>query len=728
MSRALLFVALLGSIGCARSVAARGTGWWRVNTDHVQLDTDLDRAHAVSAGWAFEDDYRALAHVFPQCEAPEISERVSVTMIAHGDEYDHFAMQQTSGFFRPARAGIVGDDPTIVVRSGSGLASGYFTQVYVHELTHRFVARCYPEAPAWLHEGMARFFETMQVGRDVVVGIAPYRVAGNASWVSPFLSGGLEILQVSPRRMPVPSALVALSDADFYRLDTRSWNYASGWALIHMLSLGGDAALRTRFTQYLAGTADHGADAAWFGRAFEGVDLDREFQAYLSTQRLERRVRYTPPPLDDPPARALSPGEAHLRLAGFSSRRGDQAMRDEVLAHLALAAEERDTRVRAHLVQLEMGAVDEGTSKQGFIAALEQEHPDDLDVLSTAALFEVSRERATNRGRALLDRLARRDDLRAVDIARIADLALNHHLYARGLALARRAVQYSPSATTTHGALARALWQNSYRAESMAERRLALITAGHGGEIDAIPADTWPESPGFDPPLAAPTPTPIAEAPDDSSPLAQFRGIVPAPTRASTLDPSCIGFVGEPIAILTMPEAGLPIVVRTNGPLDMVLVVEDAQHHVWCDDDSGGDTNAAVYVPRAAGPLAVRVGSFRPMAAHVPYDVVVELGDRPMTASALPTMCDLTTPSWGGLTVGARVVLGRHRPVRIAESLEQDPIRDENWEAAMEPFVGRTAHVVQRTTLDGAGCPVVRVDVDDRTWLWRVRDLTPPPP
>ena len=718
---------LLSSIGCARSVAARGTGWWRVTTDHVQLDTDLDREHAVTAGWAFEDDYRALAHVFPRCEAPEITERVSVTMIARGDEYDHFAIAQTSGFFRPARAGIVGDDPTLVVRSGSGLASGYFTQVYVHELTHRFVARCYPEAPPWLHEGMARFFETMQVGQDVVVGIAPYRVAGNASWVSPFLSGGLEILQVSPRRLPVPSALVALSDADFYRLDTRSWNYASGWALIHMLSLGSDAALRNRFTQYLAGTSDHGSDPAWFAQSFEGADLDRQFQAYLSGARLERRVPYTPPPLSDPPAVALSPGEAHLRLASFSSRRGEQSMRDEVLAHLALAADDPRTLVRARLMQLEMGAVEPGTSKQAYVVALEQEHPNDLDVLSTAALFEVDRVRPTNHGRWLLDRLAARDDLRAIDVARMADLAINHRLYADGLALARRAVQLSPSATTTHAALARALWQNSYRTESLAERRLALITAGHGAQVDGPAVAPWDQSAGFGPPPAPPTPTALAESPDEQGALARFRGVVAAPTRASTIDPRCIGFVGEPIAVLTVPEAGAPLVVRTTGPLDMVLVLEDAQHRIWCDDDSGGDKNAAVFVPAPGRSLTVRVGSFNPAPPQVPYEIIVERGDILLAASPIPPECDMTEPEWGRVRVGTRVVLGRHRAVRIAEALQEDPVRDENWEAPMEAFVGRTAHVVQRTMLDGAGCPVVRVDVDDRTWLWRVRDLLPPP-
>ncbi|GAB4201792.1 MAG: hypothetical protein OHK0013_14230 [Sandaracinaceae bacterium] len=70
---------------------------------------------------------------------------------------------------------------------------------------------------------------------------------------------------------------------------------------------------------------------------------------------------------------------------------------------------------------------------------------------------------------------------------------------------------------------------------------------------------------------------------------------------------------------------------------------------------------------------------------------------------------------YGAAVVGARVVLGRHRPVD----------GDDNWSEEMARYVGRTARIVGPAGVDGSGCPGVRVDIDEGSWFWRVRDLRP---
>ncbi len=88
---------------------------------------------------------------------------------------------------------------------------------------------------------------------------------------------------------------------------------------------------------------------------------------------------------------------------------------------------------------------------------------------------------------------------------------------------------------------------------------------------------------------------------------------------------------------------------------------------------------------------------------------------RERRASSVPQRCGLTddTAIYGRVSVGAEVILGRHRPVD----------GDDNWDDAMIPFVGRTARVVRLAGVDGAGCPGINVDLDGAEWFWRVRDV-----
>ena len=89
----------------------------------------------------------------------------------------------------------------------------------------------------------------------------------------------------------------------------------------------------------------------------------------------------------------------------------------------------------------------------------------------------------------------------------------------------------------------------------------------------------------------------------------------------------------------------------------------------------------------------------------------------PRAGGAVPQACGVADANveYGSIAVGARVVLGRHRPVG----------GDDAWSPRMSELVGRTARVVELAGVDPQGCPGVRVDLDGREFVWRVRDLTP---
>ena len=72
----------------------------------------------------------------------------------------------------------------------------------------------------------------------------------------------------------------------------------------------------------------------------------------------------------------------------------------------------------------------------------------------------------------------------------------------------------------------------------------------------------------------------------------------------------------------------------------------------------------------------------------------------------------------GGFQAGDHVILGRHQTV----------CGSDNWNPEMEPYVGRTATIVNICGHDSNGCTIVRVDIDHGRWGWRTRNLTRPAP
>jgi hypothetical protein len=95
--------------------------------------------------------------------------------------------------------------------------------------------------------------------------------------------------------------------------------------------------------------------------------------------------------------------------------------------------------------------------------------------------------------------------------------------------------------------------------------------------------------------------------------------------------------------------------------------------------------------------------------------------------SGIPRDCGMAVASYGSISVGSRVLLGRHTGWTGPDGHGGTVTGDADWADEMSPFVGRTARVVQLADLDPAGCPGVRVDIDSQQWFWRIRDMQPVP-
>lgn len=68
-----------------------------------------------------------------------------------------------------------------------------------------------------------------------------------------------------------------------------------------------------------------------------------------------------------------------------------------------------------------------------------------------------------------------------------------------------------------------------------------------------------------------------------------------------------------------------------------------------------------------------------------------------------------------GFKVGDRVIIGAHRYIDD----------NNNWADEMMEYVGMEAKITSLEGVDGAGCFLVHVDIDDGSWYWRVENMTP---
>jgi hypothetical protein len=294
--RRLLLILLL--TGCSRPLV-RGDihqrAWLLVETEHIALRTDLDRDDAVAHALELDRDWHALAHVYdlvaPHRRPP--TGRFRVVHLASCGDFERIKRNAT-GFVFNAPDG----QDTAVTCEGRGKST------LLHELSHIFNHHHFVRAPRWVDEGLATYYETLQVrGGRAVLGNFP-------SGLSPYWN--------RPGWLPSMTAIVRMGRDEFYDPDKMGKNYFCAWKLVHVLN-GTTPDRRRRFRAYLAALGLSTSDEVAWQQAFAGANLDELASDYATYQWRDRLNRLTtsydwtrPPP---PRVRALRPGEAHVLWA-----------------------------------------------------------------------------------------------------------------------------------------------------------------------------------------------------------------------------------------------------------------------------------------------------------------------------------------------------------------------------------------------------------------------------
>jgi tetratricopeptide (TPR) repeat protein len=258
----------LAAIGKRLSKAARGPEWTKretVRTEHYEIVSDLDRSTCDEAGRVLEESYAAYGRLLGR---PKIrgSAKARVYLFSGKAGYERYAQDALGG--APSHTAGLYSPEVKQLLIWNLETRDLMMRTVRHEGFHQYCDRMWRDAPLWLNEGLAEYFETVRIV--------------NGSW-----STG----EKRKDHLDALASLERLSDyfsrdaAKFYAEPERS--YAQAWALVHFMLHGGPEP-RKAFDR-LKASLDQGHSAA---RAIEDAlppevfsTFEAEFRGHVATLR-----------------------------------------------------------------------------------------------------------------------------------------------------------------------------------------------------------------------------------------------------------------------------------------------------------------------------------------------------------------------------------------------------------------------------------------------------------
>jgi hypothetical protein len=243
---ALLAIVTCAALSCAHGGVGSTAGWSKVESRHFNLyaETPRDTQLVVTD---LELAYAGLgATFFKNVEMP----RVDVLVMTHETFGELMGFRRGTVALAGVPAGTIGHDGLIISKDDRA------RPVTAEAMAHLLIARAFPQAPLWFHEGFASYARTVQ-----------YR-EGNGQRVACFgLSGG-------ERDPLIPlEQLVSLSWDDYDGDQARSWYKYTARMVIDFILHGAQGKNAGRMRPLIEAVAAGKSGREAIEAAFPSVDL-----------------------------------------------------------------------------------------------------------------------------------------------------------------------------------------------------------------------------------------------------------------------------------------------------------------------------------------------------------------------------------------------------------------------------------------------------------------------
>ncbi len=261
----LIVAAALVLFAAHASVSAKDT-WTSVRSQNFHLVGNASEKDIQQVASRLEQFRHAFSRVFKRAR---LSDSVPTTVIVfkNPNSYKPFNPRNSAGYFQP------GEDVNYITlsaetRSGADSPFSIIFHEYMHLLVKNNVSS---NTPAWLNEGLAEFYSTLEVpkGEKAEIGkpIAPH------------------VFYLREQKLLPLRTLFAVdhSSPHYNEQSKRGVFYAQSWALVHYLMLGKERRRQPQLNRYLELVGDGASQQESFEAAF-GADIEvieKELRDYI---------------------------------------------------------------------------------------------------------------------------------------------------------------------------------------------------------------------------------------------------------------------------------------------------------------------------------------------------------------------------------------------------------------------------------------------------------------
>ena len=258
-----------------------------VRSQHFQLAGEVTEAELRTVADRLEQFRDVFTQLFPQFDVNGSRSRANVLIFRDAESYRPFKPKRADGSVDENIAGyfLAGENVNYITLAMKGGKTDPFHTIF-HEYIH-FLLKSRngkTQVPSWLSEGLAQYFETLQITEDgrVIMGAAPQNRLG-------LLRRGE---MIAPTELFAVQASALHTDANIQR----SMFYAQSWLLVHYLLHNGEGKPGDRLERFLR-SVGQGSDTEKGLKQIYGIGIDQlneQLRSYVQKPALPTTAEPVP--------------------------------------------------------------------------------------------------------------------------------------------------------------------------------------------------------------------------------------------------------------------------------------------------------------------------------------------------------------------------------------------------------------------------------------------------